>query len=71
MTRKDYELIARILDGQAIFCPPENVTGNDKTMFMLGAADQKALYVRAFANTLAKDNPRFDRERFLKACGVA
>ena len=71
MTRKDYELIARILDGQSIMCPPESITGLDRTLFMLGAADQKAFYVRAFANALASDNPRFDRDRFLKACGVA
>jgi hypothetical protein len=26
--------------------------------------------VAALSNALAQDNPRFDRERFLKACGV-
>jgi hypothetical protein len=52
MTRKDYELIARVIRYAEI----------DER-----AGDRIA---RDFAYALAKDNPRFDRARFLKACGV-
>lgn len=45
---------------------------------MLNAADDDAVfsleYVRRFADTLcetfSRDNPRFDRRRFLDACGL-
>jgi len=50
MTRKDYELIARVID-RAKF---NNI-------------DQLA---RDLATELEKENPRFDRARFLSACGV-
>lgn len=55
MTKKDYELIARVLrdessDGQA-YRP-------DETLCL------------AMADALAEDNPRFDRVKFLVACGV-
>ena len=62
MTRKDYELIATILDGQTIVAP--------STMAQ-ACREQRDTYARAFADALARENPRFDRERFLAACGVA
>lgn len=34
------------------------------------SADTKADLARSFADALETDNPRFDRDRFLKACGV-
>jgi hypothetical protein len=55
MTRKDYQLIAEILN------------------YSLDAIiDDMALEALAsnFADELALDNPRFDRARFLAACGV-
>lgn len=51
MTRKDYEAIAKALNGLAF------------------SAD-KGASSRAIADVMARDNPRFDRERFLKACGI-
>ena len=56
MRRKDYELIAGVIAGMPAFAP------NLRT-----ARDSCA---RAFAERLATDNPRFDRARFLRACGV-
>ena len=55
MTRKDYKLIAEILRDS-----------------LDAIIDDLALEALAsnFADELAKDNPRFNRERFLKACGV-
>ena len=55
MTRKDYQLIAEVLN------------------YSLDAIiDDMALKALAsnFADELALDNPRFDRARFLAACGV-
>ena len=54
MTKKDFELIARILASP--YC----------------AEDQIAVRAVAyrFADALATTNPRFDRARFLAACGV-
>lgn len=62
MTKKDYELIATILDGQTIVAPSQMAAV---------CREQRDTYARAFADALARENPRFDRERFLRACGVA
>lgn len=58
MTRKDYILIAAALRQAIELC-----------------ADPISRAAAGFAagkvcNALEQDNPRFDRERFLKACGV-
>jgi hypothetical protein len=59
MTRKDYVLIAQtIADLMSDF----NNGGDDSVSLSLVAQE--------LADTLAKDNPRFDRDRFLVACGV-
>jgi len=61
VTIKDYVLIAAALNSarpQFLEEPPT-------------CDEQHALDVLAIADALARDNPRFDRERFLKAAGVA
>ena len=55
MTRRDYLLIAKLIK-DASAAP--------------GFAVRHAFVAHALADALAKDNPRFDRERFMKACGV-
>lgn len=57
MTRKDYQLIADIF-------------ANIVEDFGQGEPVQPSLIAEELSDALAKDNPRFDRERFLKACGV-
>lgn len=57
MTRKDYILIARALNG-AMPVSPESDRVKEAWRT---AAD-------ALAYALATDNPRFDRERFMRAC---
>ena len=61
MTRKDYELIAKAI------ADLRNATGAVMGEEFQHGAKQAAQYI---ASALASDNPRFDRERFLKACGV-
>jgi hypothetical protein len=51
MTRKDYQLIAGVLN-------QFSTHGGHAEMVMI------------MAEFLAEDNPRFDRARFLTACGV-
>lgn len=56
MTKKDFETIAKIIASMPSFAA--------------SLRDQKNSTARQFADALANENPRFDRERFLKACGV-
>ncbi len=72
MTKKDYVKIAAVFDNTAVMFP-DSVHQSDAVMyeaFMAGVRDQRRLYVNAMADMLASDNPRFGRERFLKACGL-
>jgi len=57
MTRKDFELIAKVI---ANF--PRIDYATESTLEEI-AED--------FATALSKENPRFDTARFLKACGVS
>lgn len=59
MTRKDYIMIARTIKG-------------NQRHFKEGEEGHTLLWILAhqFANDLQADNPRFDRARFLDACGV-
>ena len=54
MTRKDYELITQVI---------RDISENG------GAANVEALAYR-LGQALAATNPRFDMERFMKACGA-
>lgn len=60
MTRKDYELIAAAL-------ARANFTATRESL----SAKTVALVSYELADSLAKDNPRFQRGKFLAACGVA
>ena len=57
MTRKDYVLLAEAL--KAVI---QSVDKPERTGALLAANE--------IAHCLAEDNPRFDRARFLKACGL-
>ncbi len=56
MTRKDYELIAAAVR-RVIICTRAEADIIDEAAYELACA-------------LGADNPRFDRERFLFACGT-
>ena len=64
MTRKDYQLIASALAPvNAWYDDYSNVTRDH-------AIEVRAMIASSLATTLALDNPRFDRDKFLKACGL-
>lgn len=63
MTRKDYQLIADALRHARPLAPPS-------TSILRAAHYTLDSAARHLAEALALDNPRFDRERFLKAAGV-
>lgn len=63
MTRKDYELIAAALRSSRA----TNYTGSENRALYNNGVDNAAHNI---ARALQRDNPRFDRERFLVACGV-
>lgn len=56
MTRKDYQLIADVFANFGQMIELSETIGAD--------------IARELANALQADNPRFDRARFLTACGV-
>lgn len=60
MTRKDYEKIAETLKNSLPRAPK---TGYDPLL------DLKLELVNRFITMLEQDNPRFDADKFLKACG--
>lgn len=41
-----------------------------RTLAPLGEEDTHDALVRQFADMFARDNPRFDRGRFIQACGT-
>ena len=60
MSRKDYKLIAAVFSTNR-----PSIYSADETE----KATWKVL-VRCMTETLAGDNPRFDRDRFTQACGL-
>lgn len=63
MTRKDYELIAQTIRDIRI---STSVRGQD----ILSRIEIRDDIARLFAESLANTNPRFDKARFLQACGI-
>jgi hypothetical protein len=57
MTRKDYVLIAEAMKAAAYALNPPQRTGA-----LLAAYE--------LSHSLQEDNPRFDRKRFMDACGL-
>lgn len=62
MTRKDYELIAQAFRDEQTFYRDVYVTNIDTTIInIINMAER-------LAESLAQDNPRFNRDKFIKAC---
>jgi hypothetical protein len=58
MTKRDYELIAQVLQDQR------------NLHVQTGEAPTPTMVAHAFADRLKLTNPRFNRALFLRACGV-
>ncbi len=69
MSRKDYEAIAAVLRAEA-----ESIQNShpDRSHYFWRQGHRSAITrtARRLADIFQADNPRFDRERFLKACGL-
>ncbi len=67
MSKKDYELIASAVwrSGAAMRI------GRTRKDIAIGREQMQKLIAGDLAATLSHDNPRFDKDRFLKACGVS
>jgi hypothetical protein len=65
MTRKDYDLIAEAIKDVGVF---HDVGQSFKLMCPEDVLFSVAMEL---GRGLAADNPQFDRERFMVACGVA
>ena len=59
MTRRDFELIAEVIKGRVVLHQHHDLMRKSTLREIAGD----------FANRLAFTNPRFDRERFMAACG--
>jgi len=72
VTKKDYAAIAAAINnGTIVFPDAANQANADRhEAFMAGANDQVKQLARHIAGVMQADNPRFDRERFFKACGI-
>ncbi len=67
MTRKHFKLIAETISN---FEPPftyRNVTIEDDEW---QTAHTRLALAEVFADVLKNENPNFDKERFMRACGV-
>ena len=60
MTKKDYELIAKVIREMEDKYDGDDWTVNG-TIF---------LYAKNLAMALGTENPKFDSEKFMKACGA-
>lgn len=74
MTRKDYEIIAAVLK-QYTDADNANWTHLESAGFEPSAKDRAMLQrtrliVRDLSAALQQDNPRFNQDTFLKACGL-
>ena len=69
MTRKDYVAIAAILHPYAISAAPVTAGKVERERIAQAAGYAKSI-AHDMANHMQADNSRFDRSRFLKACGI-
>ncbi len=54
MTKKDYIKLANIIDKHTSVTEPDRIT--------------RQSFINALCDVLKADNPRFDADRFIKAC---
>lgn len=64
MTKKDYEMIA------TAFVKQETATPDDADDYTKGLYLGRRDAIYTLSEVFRKDNPRFDQDRFLRACGL-
>ena len=64
MTRKDYVMLAEAIKGAGGF----NLAAPVEVRSLIREGHRQVAIL--IADALEEDNPRFDRDRFIKACGV-
>lgn len=73
MTKKDYELIARAIKNSTDYNREQSQRMSASEEYRMNHVDylceDKSVALN-LATLLMADNPRFDTDRFLKACGV-
>jgi hypothetical protein len=69
MTRKDFEKIAAIIRANTPLAPNRRTLGGDAIEINIKRRTAQTI-AYSLADMLAADNPRFDRAKFLKACGL-
>lgn len=62
MTRKDYEVIAKAIKGSLIL--------SGKMEWQDHYVKQYRMTAERIADALERDNERFDKTRFMSACGI-
>ena len=67
MTRKHFEAVAEII---RLSAPLEPALHENESIWIDGAKDMLGRVASDLADLFAQENPRFDREKFLRACGV-
>lgn len=70
MTKRHFMAIAKIVDNAKVTACSAD-TAQRKADYERGAEGTRKHIATALADMFAGENPRFDRERFLAACGVA
>lgn len=65
MTKKDYERLA-----QLVRYTRQNISDEMPEDYLIGFKVATRIMAHNMCTALQLDNPRFDRERFLKACGI-
>lgn len=69
MTKKDYVAIARVIAQCEFRAHPEFASERDRTIEYANN-NARSIIAVDLCDIFAADNPRFDRERFLRACGI-
>ena len=69
MTKKHFEAIAAAFAAQQKMIDYHKEQGDMKDMEAGWARDSLRKVATSMAGTFAADNPRFDTQRFLRACG--
>lgn len=74
MTRKDYELIASVFNERLTYlveCSQRPSASEEYRQVRYDQHCEVRFTAKKMALALAEQNPAFDRDRFLRACGVA